>query len=137
MVDLNRFSILRDRGVIFRPSYTELLKSAEGSSPSRWNCATLLRTQSRGAVPRHAVFVDAHTVEVDQEKGAFDILRADYFVVRPGARPYHPPDVDFTTPHPEQRYHPEPYCSPGSLAIYGAGTVGCEYASMFRNMACG
>ena len=52
-------------------------------------------------------------------------------------RPYRPPDVDFT--------HPRIFDSdtildlsftPQSITIYGAGVVGCEYTSMFRNLEC-
>ena len=54
-----------------------------------------------------------------------------------GCRPWRPPDVDFT--------HPRIFDSdtilnlshtPWSISIYGAGVVGCEYASMFRNLGC-
>lgn len=82
-----------------------------------------------------ARFVDEHVVEVAQESGASALLRADHFVIAVGARPYHPPEVDFD--------HPRVFDSdtvlqvtetPGSLTIYGAGVVGCEYASVFRNL---
>jgi NAD(P) transhydrogenase len=52
-----------------------------------------------------------------------------------GSRPYHPDDVDFT--------HPRVYDSdtllsmkntPRHLIIYGAGVIGCEYASLFAGM---
>ena len=62
-------------------------------------------------------------------------LTADAFVIATGSRPYRPPDVDFT--------HPRIFDSdtildlavtPQSITIYGAGVVGCEYTSMFRNL---
>ena len=52
-----------------------------------------------------------------------------------GTRPYHPPDVDFE--------HPRIFDSdtildlndtPQSITVYGAGVIGCEYTSMFRNL---
>ena len=58
-------------------------------------------------------------------------------MIASGARPYRPADVDFT--------HPRIFDSdtildlsetPQSITIYGAGVVGCEYASMFRNLGC-
>jgi len=79
-------------------------------------------------VEGHARFVDAHTVEVSQPKGATDILTAPHFVLAVGSRPYHPPDVDFN--------HPRIYDSdrilkmtdtPQSMIVYGAGVIGCEY----------
>ena len=45
-----------------------------------------------------ARFADAHTVETCEDSGAKHRLTADAFVIAVGARPYHPPDVDFTHP---------------------------------------
>jgi NAD(P) transhydrogenase len=56
-------------------------------------------------------------------------------VIATGSRPYRPPDVDFS--------HPRILDSdtvlgldhtPQSVTIYGAGVVGCEYASIFRGL---
>jgi NAD(P) transhydrogenase len=56
-------------------------------------------------------------------------------VIATGSRPYHPPGLDFSHPR---------VCdsdsilrctqSPFSVTIYGAGVIGCEYASIFLNM---
>jgi NAD(P) transhydrogenase len=86
-------------------------------------------------VAGRARFVDPHTIEVQQEKGARERLVGDAFVVAVGSRPYRPPNVDFQ--------HPRIFDShtilglgetPQSVTIYGAGVVGCEYASIFRNL---
>lgn len=78
-----------------------------------------------------AKFVDAHTVEIDDGTR----YTADAIVIATGSRPYRPDDVDFS--------HPCIYDSdtildlthrPNSITIYGAGVIGCEYASMFRNL---
>lgn len=82
-----------------------------------------------------ARFVDAHHVEVVTSEGVSHSLRAETVVIAVGSRPYHPQDVDFT--------HPRIFDSdtildltftPKSITIYGAGVIGCEYASMFRNL---
>ncbi len=85
-------------------------------------------------VTGHARFVDDHTVEVETDRGTSERYGADHFVIASGSRPYHPPDVDFTHPR---------ICdsdtilrldfTPRSITIYGAGVVGCEYASIFGN----
>lgn len=81
--------------------------------------------------PGEARFVDEHTITVDGEA----TITAKYFVIATGTRPYRPPDVDFT--------HPRIFDSdtildikdkPSSICVYGAGVVGTEYASMFRNL---
>lgn len=82
-----------------------------------------------------ARFIDANTVEVTNPGSAVRRLEARGFVIASGSRPYRPNDVDFS--------HSNIFDSdtlltldrtPGSIAIYGAGVVGCEYASMWRNM---
>ncbi len=85
----------------------------------------------------HASFVDAHTVEIDagEAGGAKRRLRAKKLIVATGSRPYRPDDVDFT--HARVRDSDTILRldhTPDSITIYGAGVVGCEYASMFRNL---
>ena len=62
-------------------------------------------------------------------------IRADHIVIACGSRPYHPASVDFN--------HPRIYDSdsilelshePRHVIIYGAGVIGCEYASIFRGL---
>jgi NAD(P) transhydrogenase len=82
----------------------------------------------------HARFVGPHHVEVKRPDGVADTIRADHVVIATGSRPYHPPDVDFEQP----RIHDSDSIlrlehTPRSLTIYGAGVIGCEYASI---MAC-
>jgi NAD(P) transhydrogenase len=82
-----------------------------------------------------ARFIDKNTLEVLQPDGGHTVLAAKNFVIATGARPYRPASVDFN--------HPCVFDSDTiltmerdikSLTVYGAGVVGCEYASMFRNM---
>ncbi len=82
-----------------------------------------------------ARFVDPNTIEVECASGARPRLRAKGFVIAVGSRPYRPPDVDFS--------HPRVFDSdtilgldhtPHTITIYGAGVVGCEYASIFRGL---
>ena len=80
-----------------------------------------------------ARFLDANTVEVAEPRGSHELLSAKAFVIATGSHPYHPPGVDFS--------HPRIFDSdtilrlrepPQTMIIYGAGVIGCEYASMFR-----
>jgi NAD(P) transhydrogenase len=88
-------------------------------------------------IPGQARFVDSHTVEVKSDSGAPRRIRAGAFILAVGSRPYRPPLVDFS--------HPRIFDSdtilnleftPQSVTIYGAGVVGCEYTTMFRNLNC-
>lgn len=86
-------------------------------------------------VEGHATFMDPHRIELTQADGSIFDMKADYFVIASGSHPYHPPDVDFN--------HPRIFdadtilqldFTPQHLIVYGAGVIGCEYASMFRNL---
>jgi len=82
-----------------------------------------------------ARFVDPHTIEIENAGITTQRISAAAFVIATGSRPFRPKDVDFS--------HPRIFDSdslltldwtPASIMVYGAGVVGCEYASMWRNM---
>lgn len=81
------------------------------------------------------VFLNSHTVEVTEPTGLKKRYEAEYFIIATGSRPYHPSDVDFSHPRIidsdkllKLKDHPK------SITIYGAGVIGCEYASIFRGL---
>lgn len=77
-----------------------------------------------------ARFVDANTVEVASRR-----LRGKNIVIATGSRPYRPADVDFSHSRIfESDSILDLSFTPKSITIYGAGVVGCEYASIFRNL---
>lgn len=82
-----------------------------------------------------AKFIDAHTIEVAASTGLKRRYSAAAFAVATGARPYHPPDVDFSHP---RILDSDTVLSlaetPRIVTIYGAGVIGCEYASIFRGL---
>lgn len=83
----------------------------------------------------HAVFVDPHTVEIRDEYGGKRRISSSMFVIATGSRPYRPADIDFS--HPlvcDSDTILNLNHTPKSITIYGAGVIGCEYASMFRNL---
>ncbi|MBK7266821.1 MAG: Si-specific NAD(P)(+) transhydrogenase [Ignavibacteriales bacterium] len=83
-----------------------------------------------------AKFADEHTLEIELTNGGFEKYTAEYFVIATGSRPYHPPDVDFS--HPRVLDSDTILTTPlnfRSIAIYGAGVIGCEYASIFRGLS--
>jgi NAD(P) transhydrogenase len=128
--------VLRDLLTPGRLTFPQLLQSAEAviAAQVRLRQGFYERNAVR-LVRGRAAFVDPHTIEVQQERGARDRFQADALVIATGSRPYHPPDVDFS--------HPRIFDSetilrlsdtPQSITIYGAGVVGCEYASIFRTL---
>lgn len=82
-----------------------------------------------------ARFIDGYSVAVMQSDGTEEIYSADKFVIATGSRPYQPDDVDFLH---ERIYDSDSILSlkhdPRHIIIYGAGVIGCEYASVFRGL---
>ena len=82
-----------------------------------------------------ASFVDEHTVEVALLNGGTEHYTAQGFIIATGSRPYQPPDIDFS--HPRIRDSDSILDlkeTPRIITIYGAGVIGCEYASIFRGL---
>lgn len=82
-----------------------------------------------------AEFIDKQTLLVHQEKQDDETLRAKNIIIATGSSPYLPNDIDFN--------HPRIYNSdtvlelghtPRTLIVYGAGVIGCEYASIFSGL---
>ncbi len=84
----------------------------------------------------HAQFVDPNTVEVLVNGSAPRRYHADHFVIATGSRPYRPQDVDFNhrSVHDSDTILQLSDRSPRSITIYGAGVIGCEYASIYGNL---
>src|SRR4051794_22185190 len=82
-----------------------------------------------------AKFAGPDAVDVTLETGAVRRFTADAFVIATGSRPYRPPDIDFSHPRifESDTLLRMPF-TPHRIAVFGAGVIGCEYASMLRNL---
>ena len=124
--------IVKELGVHLNPTFAQLRASSKSIISKQVSMRQTF--YERNNVPIYngkAKFIDANTIEVDAETR----LRGDSIVIATGSRPFRPAGVDFTHPRIfdsdtilELNYKPQ------SIAIYGAGVIGCEYASMFRNL---
>ena len=79
-----------------------------------------------------ATFVDAYTVRVEGET-APRLLEAGVILIATGSTPHRPSTIPFTGPgvyDSDTIQHMERL--PRSLAIAGGGTIGCEYACLFK-----
>jgi NAD(P) transhydrogenase len=138
MTEVNNSSLFREAGLSAEFDFPQLRKGAESVIRQQEDMRRGFYEKNRVPIyTGHARFVDPHTIEVGEAKGAREQITSESFVIAVGARPYRPPDVDFN--------HPRIFdsdsilnlsFSPWSISIYGAGVVGCEYASMFRNLGC-
>jgi NAD(P) transhydrogenase len=82
-----------------------------------------------------ARFIETNTISVLQSDGTEEHYSANKFVIATGSRPYQPENVDFLH---ERIYDSDSILSlkhdPQHIIIYGAGVIGCEYASIFRGL---
>ena len=82
-----------------------------------------------------ASFVDNHSVKIKNTDGSSETITAKDIVIATGSRPYHPDDIDFNSTNV---YDSDTILSldyqPQHIVIYGAGVIGCEYASIFRGL---
>jgi NAD(P) transhydrogenase len=136
LADYRRHPLFQATGQHLVVSYPDLLRSAH--SVVLEQVKTRHRHYGRNGVPLidgHARFVDAHALEVRRPDGASRRYEAETFIVATGSHPYRPPDVDFS--HARVRDSDTILSldhTPRSITIYGAGVIGCEYASVFAHL---
>ncbi|MEX1230964.1 MAG: Si-specific NAD(P)(+) transhydrogenase [Planctomycetaceae bacterium] len=138
MTEANANPLFREAGLHLSLSFAELRKHAETVISHQVEMRNGFYVRNNVPVLHgNGRLIDAHTVELEEPSGKIKRLTTGGIVIATGSRPYRSPDVDFT--------HPRVYDSdtiltlqqtPRSIAVYGAGVVGCEYASMFRNLGC-
>ncbi|MDX1706155.1 Si-specific NAD(P)(+) transhydrogenase [Pseudidiomarina sp.] len=117
-------------------TFAEILKHAQGVIRKQVNLRSSFYNRN-GVTVIHgtASFESPTCIKVTQDEGVEEYIETKQVVIASGSRPYHPKDVDFS--------HARIYDSdtvlalehePRSIIIYGAGVVGCEYASIFRGL---
>lgn len=136
MTQANKNPLFKAAGVSLNFSFPELLRAAQSVIARQVDLRQGFYDRNRVPVVRgQARFVDDHTIEAVEPNGARRRLRAEHVVLAVGSRPYRPAEVDFQ--------HPRIFDSdtvlrldhtPQSITIFGAGVVGCEYTTMFRNL---
>jgi NAD(P) transhydrogenase len=86
-------------------------------------------------VPGYGEFEDPHTLRVTNMDGGVRRLSAPVILIATGSYPNWPEGV---ARDPERLYDSDTILEmdriPSSLAVVGAGVIGCEYATMFRAM---
>ncbi|WP_456446732.1 Si-specific NAD(P)(+) transhydrogenase [Thiolapillus sp.] len=80
-------------------------------------------------------FLNAHELEVTRADSSTSKLKGKYFIIATGSRPWRPAQLDFS--HPGIRDSDtllDLDHTPRRVTIFGAGVIGCEYASIFANL---
>jgi NAD(P) transhydrogenase len=138
LADARRDPLLKSLRAQLHLDLPQLLAAAKGVVESQ--VANRRRFYDRNHVPVYAGsawFVDPHTVEVRPQSGAPRRISGEQIVIATGSRPYHPPELDFS--HPRVRDSDSVLrcdASPFAVTIFGAGVIGCEYASIFLSLGC-
>lgn len=118
------------------PEIPDLLKTAGSVIQKQVDLRTGFYERNRVPVVHgEARFVDPHTIEVVSGGMAIARYKTRYVVLATGSRPYRPSAVDFSHPRilDADKVLGMDF-TPSSLTVYGAGVIGSEYASMFRNL---
>lgn len=118
-------------------TYPQLLKTAETVIGKQVKMRRSFYHRNRvKIIDGFASFRDANTIEVVNDGQTDRLYSAEHFVISTGSRPYRPPDVDFNhrCVHDSDTVLQVGDLTPRSITIYGAGVIGCEYASIYGNL---
>lgn len=136
IIEFNTNPMFRDIGEPRWFSFPKVLKRAEKVISNQVVLRTNFYARNRIDVFfGRACFEDKNTIQVTGTSKGIETLRAKNVIIASGSRPYCPSDIDFN--------HPRIYNSdtvlkqshtPRTLIIYGAGVIGCEYASIFSGL---
>lgn len=136
IIQFKTSSLFRENGESWRLTYPRVLAAANQVIPKQVELHTDFYVRNRVTVySGFASFIDANSVLVTFSEGSSETIRAQNFIIATGSRPYQPTDVDFT----KSRIYDsdsilEMKHTPRHILIYGAGVIGCEYASIFSGL---
>lgn len=136
IIEFNQNPLYSDHSRLLRSSFADILDHTTSVIRQQTQMRQSFYERNRCTVLEgDARFIDSHTLAVTAHDGSVEQITAEKFVIACGSRPYQPASVDFS--------HPRIYDSdsilnlrhePGHVIIYGAGVIGCEYASIFRGL---
>ena len=134
------FSGLAQRGLYGVDSHVKADLTVHDFMHREQEVVRSLRDVVTANIERHAIelvrgearFEDPHTVSVRAADGAERVLHGDVILIATGSVPTRANDIPFADP----RVHDSDEILamerlPATLAVIGAGVIGCEYATMF------
>lgn len=136
MTEVNNNVLFREHGITANFMIPDLRRRARSVIEAQVKMRTAFYDRNDIPIIRgQAKFIDPHTIEATQEDGSRATVKAKHVVISTGSRPFRPANVDFNHPRVfdsdtilDVDFHVK------SITIFGAGVIGCEYASMFRNL---
>ena len=136
IIQFNTNPMFREIGEPRWFSFPQVLKSAEKVISKQVKLRTTFYARNRIELyTGEARFASANTVEVFQGEMTNTRLHADEIVIATGSSPWRPSNIDFNH---ERIYDSDTVLklehTPRTIIIYGAGVIGCEYASIFSGL---
>ena len=137
IIYFNTNSMFRDIGEPRWFSFPKVLETAERVIDKQVQMRTEFLARNRISMYNgRARFIDGTTIDIQPLSGNSQIrLTTQEVVIATGSSPWRPANIDFT--------HSRIYDSdtilhlehtPRTIIIYGAGVIGCEYASIFSGL---
>ena len=136
MMQYNNMPLFRSIGEPRWFSFPEMMSAADDVITKQVEGRT--KGYARNRVQIHvgrAKFIDKTKIIVTAKDGKTLSISSKFFLIATGSSPYRPDDIDFN--------HPCVFdsdtilgldSSPRNIIIYGAGVIGCEYASIFSGL---
>lgn len=136
LIEYNASPLFSRQQMPHKLTFSEILKYAESAIRKQVKLrSSFYERNSVTVIHGVASFVDAHSLRITHPDGSVDTITTDNVVIATGSRPYRPPGVDFSHP---RIYDSDTVLSlkhdPKNIIIFGAGVIGCEYASIFRGL---
>lgn len=136
LVRFNNNPMMRELRQQVHASFPHILRSAQAVIAKQVQMRGKFYNRNRVRIYKgSARFIDRHTITIEHDDLGTETITAQKIIIATGSRPYRPADVDFS--------HPRVYDSdtilgmqhtPRKIIIYGAGVIGCEYASIFAGL---
>ncbi|HGJ5876066.1 MAG TPA: Si-specific NAD(P)(+) transhydrogenase [Arsenophonus sp.] len=136
IIEFNQNPLYSDKSKLLRTSFSKILKQAETVINQQANMRQGFYERNGCTMfAGEASFIDEHALKVVYNDGTNETLSAKKIIIATGSRPYCPPDVDFQH---SRIYNSDSILTlkhePQHIIVYGAGVIGCEYASIFRGL---
>ncbi|MEJ6744436.1 MAG: FAD-dependent oxidoreductase, partial [Porticoccaceae bacterium] len=136
MMQYNTMPMFRAIGEPRWFSFPDLMKAADQVISKQVQGRT--KGYARNRVQTHigrAMFTGPNEVAVTSADGKVVHVRSKHFLLATGSSPYRPKDIDFTDPCIfDSDSILKLDSTPRNIIIYGAGVIGCEYASIFSGL---
>jgi NAD(P) transhydrogenase len=125
--------LLREFATLRRPRFPDIVRHAARVIDEQVHLrAGYYEKNGIDILHGHASFLDRNTIRLGYRGPQ---LKAEYFIIATGSRPYRPDNVDFKHPRifdSDTILHLDD--SPRKVTVIGAGVIGCEYASIFGGL---